>query len=274
MPNYHLAFKKGKDSFKHIPDKFNKLQIIDEFTTGKGITDKGFENEQKLREYLAKKYVPEGYLDLIDIKKKIVISYKNNGVEKYLHEPFGVAYRDDFKFFDDQYLRNFIQSQKFNTDFISSFYNKFKNYYRVSEQLNVLVNHVNSYYNNKALQFSDGETNLENIISNDLNNIFERLIYDSRKNKIGEYESVFSYLHFHCLAMFCSNYYKKLCLKEEKEEKEEYLEAMKNGDFKIIDDSINNDEIDDYVLDEFGIYDEDFKELSEEFYQPDFKRRK
>lgn len=73
--------------------------------------------------------------------------------------------------------------------------------------------------------------------------------------------------------MFCSNYYKKLCLKEEKEEKEEYKEAMKNGDFKIIDDSIDNDKIDDYVLDEFGIYDEDFQELSKKIYRPDSRRK-
>ena len=268
MPNYHLSFKIGND-FKPVPENFKKLQAIDEFTMGNGDFDNGFKNEQELKEHLISKYVSNGKIDKKDIQEPIVISYKNHGIIKYLPEPFGIAYLDDFPFFEVNYLYNFLQINKFNDDFISNFYNNFKNFYRISEQLNILVNHVNSY-NNNASQLYDGKNNLKNIISNDLNYIFERLLYDKRKNEYGEYESVFSYLHFHCLAMFCSNYYKKLCLKEEKEE---YKEAMKNGDFSEINNTINNDEIDDYVLDEFGIYDEDFKELSKKIYRPDSRRK-
>lgn len=135
MPNYHLSFKIGKD-FKPIPEKFKKLQAIDEFTMGNGDFDNGFKNEQELKEYLNSKYVSDGKIDKEDIQEPIVISYKNHGIIKYLPKPFGIAYLDDFPFFEVNYLYNFLQINKFNDDFISNFYNNFKNFI---EYLNNLI---------------------------------------------------------------------------------------------------------------------------------------
>ncbi len=261
MPNYHLSFKKGKDEFKHIPENLLKLDRIDKFTTM-------FESEQKLKEFLARKYVPISLLNNEDFKYKIVISYKNNGKEKYLHVPFGIAYKEDLKFLDEYYLKSYMQSQKLNPNFISKLYNKFIKYYGVSEILNTLNNHINMYINNNFSQFMGGKKELEDVIIKDIDKVFENIIFNYRKNKISLiYEKVFSYLQFHCLAMFCANYEKEKKLKKEKN----CTELKDDNNFQIDDDKELN--IDEYILDDFGKYNDDFIELSENIYHPDSKRK-
>ena len=251
--NYYLAFKLKNNEFKKIPLGVKSLSGIDEFTSG-------FENEQKLREFLALHFVPESILDNKDFTKDLVINYKYKN-EKYLHKPFGIIYRDDYKFLDVEYLKHYMLSKINNLEFVDLLYKNFNGYYYAKNHLNVLnqlvMEKANGYYNSA---YGDLDK-LNKMIMEEMYNTFEGIICESQKNKTtGMYEKHISYRNLHCLSAFCADYEKKRKLQKE---------ILAENEISLNDINSINDDTDEYVLDSFGHYSEDFIEEAKKHYNPD-----
>lgn len=224
MANYDLVQRVGKTEKKielnKIPtlnDKnFRNLEVLDSFT-------RNFNNEEELENYLLK----YGLIDYNNIGRKLLIRYNTNGTRKTLVN--GITYKDDYKFFDRQYMFSYIMSRSDDIHFLKKLYGNF--YSNRNFKTKNYLNGINAYCEfvrrsieeNSAVYDDDiREKNEDLIICVD--GFLKRHTTSDTKN--GNYKD--NYRGLRDLAMFLSNNLKKekdIEIKEKKEiitqEKEE-----------------------------------------------------
>lgn len=212
---YYLTIKKGKEYYKlniSSVDRFERfsrfkeeamsLEEIDNFTTK-------FKGEVELKTYLFQ----NGILDADSLIKEISIRRKNK--EQLIKVRYGLAYSDDIKYLDIDYLRDKVLSMQGDREFLD----KLANYYRDSYSNNSVVYQIRSLLLNKTDESLSLAMALEEFVQREVYN--ENIFTGEVKIK---------YKSLHDLGMFVRNYERRFASKMSSKM---ILEGVKNNLLKM-----------------------------------------
>ena len=242
MPKYKLVIQKKDDYNEILWNKIenyqgydiNKLENIIKFT---GF----FVEEEHLKETLLK----NNLITESQYNGKLSIIYRYNKQIKKLH--YGITYSDDLKFFDIEFLRNYLKSMKDDLDFLTKFCNHYRNSYSQGNNIVIIRNYIN--YINLG-EYCDDLNELKNSIDITIDRFINKEVfnYDEKKN-----ETKISYKKLRDLAMFLAYDYRKNNKEEIKLIEKEEITEEKKVKVKKKTKKKNNQIEGQYSLKDFGV---------------------